>query len=263
MRSLSIFSLLLLSSLYLPFSFSIHIHNMSSYHSVIVAVRYKDPLPTEFKYPLWFSKYPHIIYNRGHGEFAPIFNTIDLLENCGREGYVYLLHLYENYDNLPEITIFAQYDHLLGEKECPDVTAIMADGKMAAINDGFAFVGNRCLDDRVRVFLYGYERWGKTNEDVKNQMDTMFGPGYAVPNPRYIPTAFFAVTREAVHRNPRDFYRKLAHLLNYDENPWQGHFIERSWPEIFKSQCGQQRLFCCKFVEPYCAKEEEFVQLTD
>lgn len=236
---------------------------MTSYHAVIIGVRYKDPLPTEFKHQLWFAKYPHLIYNRGKGEFPPIFNTIDMLENCGREGYVYLYHMYHNYDNLPNITIFAQYDHLLSERECPDITSIMTGKNLADINDGFAFVGNRCLDDRVRVFLYGYERWGKTLDDVTKQMDTMLGPGHAVTNPRYIPTAFFAVTKEAIHRNSKDFYRKTAQLLGYDENPWQGHFFERAWPEVFKSKCGQHELFCCKYVEPYCAKEEEFVQLTD
>jgi hypothetical protein len=137
----------------------------------------------------------------------------------------------------------------------------MNDGNLAPINDGFAFVGNRCLDDRVRVFLYGYERWGRDLNTVTEQMKTMLGDDYPVKNPRYIPTAFFAVTREAVQRNSRDFYRRTAQILNYDENPWQGHFFERAWPEVFKSHCGQEEEFCCKYVEPYCAKEEPYEQL--
>lgn len=239
----------------------IHIHNISTYHSIIITVRYNDLLPSQIKYPLWFNKYPHIIYNRGKGQFPPSYNSIDILENSGREGFVYLMYIYDYYYNLPNITIFSQYDHINGENECPDVTEIMKGKNLPDICDGYASVGRDCLDDRVRVFIYGYERWARTIDEVKKQQETLLGPNFSVDNPRYIPTAFYAVTREAIHRNPRSFYRKLAQMLGSDEDPWQGHFIERSWPEIYHAKCGIGELFCCKFSEPHCSKEEKFVQL--
>ena len=53
-----------------------------------------------------------IIYNKG----IPLkdnFNEI-LLNNVGREGHTYYKHIYDNYDNLTDYTIFLQgnpFDH--------------------------------------------------------------------------------------------------------------------------------------------------------
>jgi hypothetical protein len=224
-------------------------------HAIIIGARFQEPLPPTHM-PLWFAKFPHILYNRAEGEFPPYYNISEMAENCGREGYVYLSYLYENYHFLPNIIIFAQYDHLFREKDCPDVTSIMRGGNLSEENDGFAFVGQGCLDTRVRNFMYRYEAFAQSLAEVKEQMKMILGPDYVVKQPRYIPTGFFAVSREAVHRNPRKFYRRLAHMLGSKNSPWEGHFLERAWPEVFRSQCGQGELFCCRYAEPNCAHAE-------
>jgi hypothetical protein len=231
-------------------------HLIKREHAYIVTVRYLDPLPSDLKHPLWFIKYPHLVVNRGEGKFPPNVNSIESLENVGREGFVYLNFLYHHYDNLPNITIFAQYDHLMGQGECPDIKSIMEGGALPKPSDGFAFVGNGCLDDRARVFLYGYEEWGESLGVVEEHFHKFLGPGFYVKNPRFVPTALFAVSRDAVRRNPKSLYLKLARLLGSTSNPYEGHFIERAWPEIFKSTCSAGELFCCRYAEPYCIKEE-------
>jgi hypothetical protein len=72
----------------------------------IVVARYNENLE-------WTKQFLNvIIYNKGT-QLTNDFNQI-LLNNVGREGHTYYKHIYDNYDNLDEYTIFLQgnpFDH--------------------------------------------------------------------------------------------------------------------------------------------------------
>jgi hypothetical protein len=236
------------SSLVLPLLLSISISKCWSVgdyqHASLVTVRFEDILPEKIGHPLPYLHYPHFLYNRGIDDFPPEYNVIIELSNVGREGFIYLKHIYHHYHNLSEITIFSQYDHVMNI-DCPVVKAIMSGHTLHKKNDGFAFVGEDCMDMSYRPFVEGYEDYGTKLEDALSHIEKVLGPKYLVPNPRFVPTGFFAVTKEAIHRNPRSFYRDLARKLGSYNNPFEGHFLERAWPEVFLSKCSATEEFHC------------------
>jgi hypothetical protein len=207
-------------------------------HSSLVVVRWKKNTNETLPY----SKYPHFLYNRGGHDVSSEYNVIDELSNVGREGFVYMKHLYQHYHNLSDITIFSQFDHLM-RQFCPTVKKILSGGHLSPQNDGFAYVGHGCM--RMAPIPFEVHYRGK-REDVPNHFLNLLGPKYIVPNPRWIPSAFFAVTKEAIHRNPRTFYRDFARRLGSKNNPYEGHFLERAWPEVFLSNCSATEVFNCK-----------------
>jgi hypothetical protein len=217
-----------------------------SQHASLVVVRYKDPLPAQIGHPLPFLKYPHYIYNRGVDHFPSEYNEITELSNVGREGFIYLKHIYLHYLNLSDIVIFGQYDHVMNF-ECPAVKAIMSGKKLEQINDGFAFIGEGCMDMTYHEFVFGYEDYGTKLEEARKHIVEVLGSKHLVPNPRFVPTGFFAVTKEAIHRNSRNWYRDLARRLGSTNNPFEGHFLERAWPEVFLSQCSAGEEFHCRY----------------
>ena len=69
----------------------------------------------------WLKDYPHIIYNRGPSIIPPgsmdknasdasVHNlrTVDVLDNVGRESFIYLSHIVHRYHKLHDINIFSQ-----------------------------------------------------------------------------------------------------------------------------------------------------------
>jgi len=68
----------------------------------IVVARYNENIE-------WTKQYQNvIIYNKG-SKIDGNYNEI-MLENIGREGHTYYKHIYDNYDNLNDYTIFLQGD---------------------------------------------------------------------------------------------------------------------------------------------------------
>ena len=45
--------------------------------------------------------------------------------------------------------------------------------------------------------------------------------------------AIFSVSRKLIHQKPKEFYEYLYRYLNYNDNPEEGHFFERSWYTLF------------------------------
>lgn len=188
----------------------------------------------------WVRQYPHIVYNRGR-HFVD-YNCTHLKENVGREGYVYLRHLIENYYRLANITVFLQADSSASPKFVHSRTfranvENLASGNITlpAESDGFAFLGveNNCMSKLAQCI--NKHTYLRTPEFVTD-FDTLLN--FTVPNPRFAPQALFAVTREAVHRNPIDYYSTIMEKLSHENNPFYGYFVEGAWPEIFHSKCG-------------------------
>lgn len=215
----------------------------------VVIARYKENVD----HLKWLENFPHTIYNRGDDLSSTPLHIVDCLENVGRESFIYLSHIVKHYHHLPNITIFSQavqsVKHLYNEGDFQaDVEVLSTKRKyLSPENDGFAFCIPVCATARhaqqMKDFAKKYgEKKAKIFED--GYQDIFHFP---IDNPRYSGTGCFFVTREAIHRNPRQYYIEIARLMQSDNDPIEGHFLERAWPEVFHSTCSAGERFHCLF----------------
>lgn len=177
----------------------------------IVVARYNENIE-------WIKQFTNvIIYNKGcildNG-----YNEI-VLDNVGKEGHTYYKHIYDNYDNLAEYTIFLQ-----GKPEDHSTNIIPLLNKY--INNIDLKIDFEFLTDSViNCNLSGCKRhpelplidtYEKIFDEKKTHMDFQFGAG-----------AQFIVSKKQILKRSKNFYLKIINLLNYDINPIEGFVIER------------------------------------
>lgn len=196
----------------------------------------------------WLTRIPHTIYNRGE-PISDDFNVVDCLENLGRESFLYLKHIANHYYSLPEFLIFSQaqqsvfaYNNTAFQNSVEDIYTGRA--QLAPENDGFAFLIPVCGSSRakhdVKALRAIYGRFA----------DSLLADGYKtilnfpVDNPRYSGTGCFVVNRETIWRNTKQFYVGLGRNMT-NSNPMMGHFLERAWPAVFRSNCTSGKDFHC------------------
>lgn len=83
----------------------------NSQKMIIVVARYNEDLA-------WLKKVPweYIVFNKGKSLPKWVRNEIKL-QNIGREGHSYLTYIIDNYENLPDYTIFVQGDPFAHSQE--------------------------------------------------------------------------------------------------------------------------------------------------
>eukprot|EP01036_Dinobryon_divergens_P031950 gene31950-41445_t len=180
----------------------------------------------------WLKDYPHIIYNRGPAIVPPDSNasdanlhslrTVDVLDNVGRESFIYLSHIVHRYHKLHEINIFSQaeqrvptvpsYDDNCFKKDVEDLVA----GNIAFVpeNDGFLFLIPACEHAYNLIYAKYFEkRYGESVSLFSSGFKDLLN--YESANPiRFTPTALFAVRKETILRNPREYYINLARTMS-------------------------------------------------
>lgn len=184
----------------------------------IVVARYNENVE-------WAKPFLNIIvYNKGNSLIDDDFNQITL-DNVGREGHTYYKHIYDNYDNLADYTIFLQgnpFDH------SPNIISNLnnyVNNKELSID--FEFLSETV----VNCNLSGCRHHGglpliNTFENLfgerKENMDFQFGAG-----------AQFIVSKNKILQRPKEFYFKIIEMLDKDINPIEGFVIERFHKLIF------------------------------
>ena len=167
------------------------------------------------------------------------------LPNIGREGHTYVHYLVNNYDALPEITIFLQGhidDHVnLGIKQIKSIAAETQPGQVVT----FPWRLLETFDHWNGIPWEDYPCWQKwsamgvadTGKTPAQYWKTLF-PNRPLPKSiGFLPAALFAVHRDTIRQYPKSFYEllmeemfggSLAHV-----NPMTGHYLERFWLAIF------------------------------
>jgi hypothetical protein len=237
-------------------------HLLNQSLQVIIA-RYKENI----SHLIWLSEYDHVIYNRGEEIYDHSLHHLLNIhhisnDNYGREAYVYLRFIISHYNSLPDIMIFSQannQDHFT-QSIFNDKIFQIAVEKIASKeyqfqpkNDGFAFLINKC-------YIFDYGGWDYDNyhpnlrswedgemEYILRKRNFFNMLNYSVDYPRFAPTGVFAVTREKVLQQSKDYYRLLLDPLTMSSDPLLGHFYERGWPEIFHSNCSASETYYCTF----------------
>lgn len=213
----------------------------------IVLARYKEDI--EFILEDEFKDYEIWIYNKGDeikNEKIKKRCKIISLPNVGKCDHTYLYYILQEYDNLPDITLFlpASYYYIDYKKE--KVDTILKDIKKyknKSILPGYDM--KKSIGDSLYSFVL--DEWKTTfkkNQD-KGEYQLLkspirpFGKWYKKhfgKNPcRFIMyQGIFAVSREDIRKNPKKKYEELIKYVDHHVNPEAGHYIERVWGVLFE-----------------------------
>lgn len=191
----------------------------------MIVARYKENI--DWIKNLKIKNLDIIIYNKFYDEQQALFNE------TGRESHTYLHHIYHNYDNLSDYTIFTQanpFDH------SPDFIEKLE--KIILNNEEMDFFSFITFFGEKSIFcdLDGYPNHPSLN--LKKGTDAVFTeflPGKI----EFYPGAIFMVSKKNILNRSRQFYKKCLELScdkewkdNYG-NYSCGYFFERMWKYIF------------------------------
>lgn len=181
---------------------------------IIIIARFNESLE-------WAKELQNVIvYNKGAPLKNPLWNEF-FLENVGREGHTYYKYIYDNYDNLDDYTMFLQgnpFDH------SPNLLKNIGS---LTYNFDFKFISEKVLPCnlsgcRYHIGLPLVKVYKQLFDSDTKDLKFEFGAG-----------AQFIVSKETIHRRPREFYLKIVKLLEHSINPIEGFVIERFHKLIF------------------------------
>ena len=191
----------------------------------IVVARYNEDLD-------WTKQFTNVIvYNKGT-PLTDDFNQI-YLNNVGREGHTYYKHIYDNFDNLADYTIFLQgrpFDHSPNIINNLNKYINNIDSNLDS-NIDFEFLSENILDCNLSGCVYHgglplievYEKlFNVFLEDNEKNMSFIFGAG-----------AQFIVSKQKILQRPKEFYLNIVEMLGDDISPIEGFVIERFHKLIF------------------------------
>ena len=152
------------------------------------------------------------------------------LPNVGREAHTYLHHIVENYDALPDLTVFAQgkpFDHafdfhrkLRALVDAPDV-------------DGFRWLGHIIdTDDENGARLFA--TWSKNAGDERLDMNGFHRALFGIEGPEvytFVLGAQFIASRDLIRGRSLPFWRNALQISM--DFPDAAHCYERSWDKVF------------------------------
>lgn len=207
----------------------------------LVVARYEEDIS-------WITEISDIydkafIYNKGAPkDFSIPKSEVKLLPNYGREGYVYLYHIVNNYNSLSDFTIFVQgstwaradkKDKLLKSLD------ILKNKKTSSV------VGSNDIDHVKSVTSFSLDNYTVSNEsNRKNNPEstlklsairplgewfTKHFPNETFNCVSYSPT--IVASREDIQKRPVEFYKVLLEQSAV-KNPEVEHYFERTWKHI-------------------------------
>jgi len=212
--------------------------NDSTAQLEIVVAHYREDL-------LWLTPAADLVtvYSKGGPGFSErclaSFARLISPPNIGRESHSYLYHIVKNYNHLADITLFTQgqvSDHV---------------GRDVTITEMLNACRKRPSERLVVYTKHGlklFDAWSgiprvkKWKEEKQcglmraaNHTPSEFWKWvFGMDHPAAIAFgwgAIFAVSREAIHQRPREFYQRI--LTYFEEinhvNPEEGHYMERFW----------------------------------
>ena len=180
------------------------------------------------------------VYNKGKKiEIEDKYNLIEI-KNVGRESHTWLYHIYENYENIAENNIFLQgrLDDL-GCMAHKDISKYLSklnkngfNASRLSLLSPFHWRDNLTIERDIK-----YKNDWDENKISRNILGFRKYSKQFFPNiPIFVPTSYggcFAVTRDAIHKHPKDFYFELFNTVNKHQHPIEAHYLERLWCYMF------------------------------
>ena len=185
-----------------------------------------------------------IIYNKG--DLLNVKNEISL-PNVGRESHTYLHYIITNYDNLPDVVCFTQgkisdiglIDTGYNTEYVSHLIMLVNEAKTCGISKYSSLFYEKdksihcCSDWNIRNIPVKFLKY---KDDINITFKDWFEKYIRIkyPDPiRWMPNAIFAVRKDKILKNDKEYYKNLITTIDYDSNPIEGHFFERSWFYIF------------------------------
>jgi hypothetical protein len=176
----------------------------------------------------WIHKFQNIdhtfIYNKGDRLNIDHDNTTCInTNNVGRESLTIFQHIYDNYENLPDVIIFFQgqindqKDHPVLPLNCyTDCVNDEVIGVIRKKDKNDTWLGNKT--NISKMTLHAWQR--------KLGVDN--GSKY------YIRCNNFAIGKNIIYNFPKEYYKNMINNgLLHTINPFAGHFVEVSNIDIF------------------------------
>jgi hypothetical protein len=169
-----------------------------------------------------------------HQKFIPykIYDKKNEMTNVGRESDTYLRHIIENYDNLPDYTIFLQGSPFPHTKKIVNSKTIIDTIVSHKYKNGYEMFYPKMLQKnkrRINIPRH-YGPWGWI--ELGEFYDKWFYP----TKEEFTTSGFgaqFIISRDCILFRSKDFYSEIIKCVNYEINPLEGYFMERLWPTIF------------------------------
>lgn len=195
-----------------------------------------------------------MIYNKGPF-LSPSFDSFRFKRvirtpNVGREAYVYLYHIIDNYDNLADLTLFFQADAYESHKS--NVLASPLEYIKRYKETPWVPVISRWYHTRGNNVWGRIRRPGEPLEELHATVDevaidkTRSARGTLAEfwedifhnhHPEFIQVSYssnLGVTREAIHRHSREWYEYiLSSYLSDHSNPEEATYLEFLWHSIW------------------------------
>lgn len=192
----------------------------------LVLARYNEDIS-------WSDDYAHIrtVYNKGLDNLDVSVQPIKL-PNIGRESHTFLYHIIKNYDNLADNTIFFQaMINDRGEQRILPFQNYLFNSP----NTIFAR-----LDYLEELYDWNYEYYNdKPNSKSSYCLskfcnDVLMRKFNDYPK-RFIRGAYISVGKNVILKNTKEYYQNILDKskLSTDNDPEDGHFMERLWLHIF------------------------------
>ena len=156
------------------------------------------------------------------------------LPNVGREAHTYLHHICENYDDLADLTVFAQgkpFDHAFDFHQT--LRALAATSSESGDVAAFRWLGHIIdTDDENGARLFA--TWSKNSGDERLDMNGFHRALFGDDGPEkytFVLGAQFAATRALIGSRSLDFWHRALEIAV--DFPDAAHCYERSWDRVF------------------------------
>ena len=204
--------------------------------STIIIARYNENLDWLYKY----EGFKIIIYNKGESSRFIDGSKVIELPNIGRESHTWLHYIVTNYEKLDEVNIFLQgrIDDL-GALAYQDVNKYLEECK----RKGFSVSRYGILGPFHWNKNLGLENNPKYNSKIKDKSlkepiisFTDLAKIFTNNIPLLTVTSYggcFAVSKDLIKQHDIKLYKKLLDILSKNDNPVEGHYMERLWCYLF------------------------------
>ncbi len=199
----------------------------------LVIARYQEDLQWVRRVP---KRFRVTVYNKqAESPVLPPRRHVELipLSAVGREEQAYLQHIVRRYDDLADITVFAQgkpFDHVPSFHKVLHHIAF----QQVAVN-GFLWFGFIIDEDDVTGSLL-FQNWNRNPDRDPLPLEAFWQALWNEPAPErvtFYPSAHFAVTADQIRSRPKGFYERAVRISA--ELPHAGHCFERVWDRLFNA----------------------------
>ena len=188
------------------------------------------------------KKENYIIYNKSGNNIDHITNNYISINNVGYNIYSYLKFIIDNYENLPNVTVFCK-DNIFTRHLSIELFLKLINRKTFTGLEDDSLIAN--FPENLKLSDNGFveinNSWYKFNFPRKyfsgyNEFYSCIFNDCNVPDfLRFTPGGNFIVPKENILLRSKNFYKNLIKFINYSKLSSESHYLERSLNTIFNS----------------------------